>query len=298
MFPLTNLEEYFSYFKKEYVSDTDEYSILPQKLIDHNFNDYGLGVRSDGSLCTKYRPDQLIIDSSITASTFHPSTIRPNDWWSAVTKYFPLHSICGAKTTSIDEVKASSDRDLMNNGYYYLIHQVWLMKEYNCKPKILEIGPGYGQVLDYIKRFYYDLYKNYYALDVVKLFDYNKLYVGDGYTFPKELEDGFNLIISWNCFQHLSMEQRQSYIKEAYRVASKNCLLYISCFVDTKPKYNDDGVLIRRYCYFFGQQIELPTVEELANIINLSGFSVISPIVNDATIKNDVGDSFFYAVKK
>lgn len=84
--------------------------------------------------------------------------------------------------------------------------------------KILEIGPGYGSLYEMISSAPTETELEYTGIDVIPRFD--KVIQCDGTgKFPKEvLNKPFEYIITSNVFQHLSINQINSYINQSYDV--------------------------------------------------------------------------------
>ena len=230
-----------------------------------------------GDLITKERAEEL-----------NPDNIDNKLFWKYAVKKFPYYSISryGNCKSEEDVNKANLNLAIWNG----LIPK--LKEKLKSKPnsKVLEIGPGYGNVFNYITDNHQGC--NYLAIDINPLFYYDGLFECDGKTIPEELGGNFDFIFSNNVFQHLSKNQRESYYKDIYNklidggefVFSNFLLAEENKDIDSLWSYKDKNGNV--YSTFLSQLTPVDSYEELADTLNDIGFSIkVSLKQNAALIK-------------
>jgi cyclopropane fatty-acyl-phospholipid synthase-like methyltransferase len=137
----------------------------------------------------------------------------------------------------------------------------------------LEIGPGLGCIKEYIETNYN--IDNYYAIDVCKHFDFERLYKCDGKSIPIDME--FDIIYSHNVFQHLSKKQRLGYFRDVKRVLKDDGEFTFSLFVRTennKQFFNTKRTNGAYLSLFYNQFIEIPTVDDIFYEVRSNGLKI------------------------
>lgn len=236
-----------------------------------------------------YKPAQLKEKSfSIVSQSFidklSPDNINSSKFWKHVIKKFPINAVCGNnQANNINEANRANFFVHNYRGHIYVINQ--LLKG-NQNLKILEIGPGYGCVKNYIFSIASKKQReNYYAIDVNPLFKYNKLFKTNGKDIPTQIPNNLSLVISFNVFQHLSKSQRSSYYRQVYEKLKPGGYFNFDMFTVT-PENKDSPNLWgyrneedKRYCFLFRQLTEVDPIEETINELKQVGFRDILPSV-------------------
>lgn len=171
-----------------------------------------------------------------------PNNIDSRYFWRKAIEVFPFASICYSpgKTTLKEFNKRALEFHISSTSLSQLENVLKTKKH----PQILEIGPGYGCVKNFIRDNY--SLKNYYAIDVNPLFRFKRLYQTDGKTIPECIPDNLDVVYSVNVFQHLSPEQRMSYYKQIREKLVPGGKFIFSMFV--VDNYHENMV--------FGEEIE------------------------------------------
>lgn len=209
-----------------------------------------------------------------------PDNIDSREFWKTATDNFPLFSIAGGVHTfkTIDEV---------NDSTTVMAHQTGclgvLANEFNFNPKLkmLEIGPGHGNVKNLLAKNGLD--DNYYAIDVNPLFEYPRIYQTDGKNIPDSIPYPMDIVYSVNVFQHLSKAQRTSYYKQIFEVLKDDGIFIFGMFVITEQNKNwpcwgtrdEQGDF---YCNFFRQLTKIDHIDELMKELSDIGYTEIEQI--------------------
>lgn len=217
--------------------------------------------------------DKRLIDS------FSPDMIDSRVFWREATRHFPWIPICGNPFSRSKEdvnqntwgVHSSFVRELSRTIY-----------EKNPKAKMLEIGPGYGNVKNYIQAHHGS--ENYYCIDVNPLFEYERMFQTDGKTIPDAVPDNLDIAYSVNVFQHLSENQRRSYFEQIGRKLKRNGVFVFSMFIvnrNNRKRRSGNGRLFgtedeEGNCYssFFNQFIRIPREYEVIKELKRNGLTV------------------------
>jgi len=255
---------------------------MKENLIEKLFNEYKTikqdkkkGIPHLYKIKTKKIKDRngnkLSVVSNYKINKFNPDNININFFWEQVTKNFLEQAIApGGNAENIKELNEYSV-DKIHKAFKTLreIDRLFEKKE---NPKILEIGPGTGSVLQYIIENYNP--ENYYAVDVVKLFKWKNLFIEDGKTIPKQIPNNLDMVYSVNVFQHLSVTQRKEYYKQIVEKLKKGGVFIFQMFVVNKKneflalrdKRRLFGIVDQKgryYCSFFNQLTQVETLEEI-----------------------------------
>jgi hypothetical protein len=168
---------------------------------------------------SKWRSDseKLKEDVETYKEQLSPNNIDNSKFWEASHDLFGCLPICGSAYNPKYNNRELANRLNLSSMLhdYGLLHNVYPFIE--DMQNVLEIGPGYGNLKMYFEKHYSHL--NYHGIDVCPLVE--GVLKTDGKTIPEELKDKkYDLIVSANVFQHLSVEQRRSYYKEVADVIS------------------------------------------------------------------------------
>jgi len=211
-----------------------------------------------------------------------PDNIDTNKFWELATDKFPYFSVAGGIKPhfSIDEVNKSTLTFHKIIGTTDALLDACGMLD-GQKLRILEIGPGYGNIMTLLKTIGVD--EDYYAIDVVKLFEHPRLYLTDGKTIPDNVPSELEIVYSVNVFQHLSEKQRSSYYKQIYDRLVVGGSFIFGMFVVTEENkdrncwghIDEDG---NNYCFFFKQLTKVNHIDELYSELYHIGFSKIEKL--------------------
>lgn len=230
--------------------------------------------------------DTFVIYGKEFIDRLSPDNIDNEKFWKVATKNFPLFSIAGGiqKFTTIDEINFAANQMTLQLGS--VDHLSKLFAEKGEDVRMLEIGPGYGNILETLTTKGWD--KNYYAIDINPLFEHPRVFKCNGRSIPDTIPNPMDVVYSINVFQHLSKKQRTSYYKQIFEVLKKNGTFVFGMFVETP--LNKDwacwGVRDendRKYCTFFKQLTEVDKIEELYAELEKIGYSEckqINPFVD------------------
>ena len=194
----------------------------------------------------------------------HPDNIDSGEFWEECIKINPL-AVCGDKRVlggSIDDIKKVNYLFTLCNG----VNNQYNATKYttNKRLRILEIGPGYGQM----KQVYESMDNEYEAIDV------NPLVEGVIKTDGKSIPDKeYDFIVSSNVFQHLSINQRKSYYKDIKKGLKPGGKFSFTSVIggEAKRRYNGRAVM-----YNTGQFTELQTLDETFGDLQEVGLRLIS----------------------
>lgn len=155
------------------------------------------------------KQDGITVLSKKFLNQYNPDKINGELFWKTILKVYPYFPIV-------------RDKNLRNKHQLHKeslkIHRPildYILPQLDKNFKMLEIGPGYGSVRNFVKRKYG--LNNYYAIDINPLYKCEKLFKCDGKSIPDNIPNELDLIYSVNVFQHLSLKQRNSYFEQIYK---------------------------------------------------------------------------------
>lgn len=205
----------------------------------------------------------------------HFKNLDYKSFWNASHDFFGTDPICNNSS------KLSIDLDLQkiehaNKLNWSIAHYCGVMGMFdlffmNCKargivPHIGEIGAGYGCIFEYLKTKDPTSY-NYTGFDIIPRFD-DVVEVGDDGCFTgeqvKTYESKFNLMYSFNVFQHLEKHQIENYINHSFTMLDKSNLSSMIL-----------GICLDKSTFHYGQVVELPTTDEFHQMIE-GKFEILS----------------------
>lgn len=188
------------------------------------------------------------------------------DWqgfWARAKKDYPLHSVYGGSSYDSEEKIAKSEYRLVAEhmpAYFNLIGK-----------RVLEIGYGFGGAAEFFK----DHGAEYHGIDYVRskegMTDEDGFHVIEKSGIPDWLMvDKFDLVYSYNVFQHLTQAQRVEYFKQIYEILKPGGHFVVSVFSKT-DKFVEDP----KHVYatrFFGVATAVDETDFLDNFIKEVGF--------------------------
>lgn len=209
---------------------------------------------------------------------YHPDKMDVRDFWALATTYFPYYSIAGgqANCKSGDQCNRTTINMAWNLGPLQYFGD-YINDECSISGKVLEIGPGYGGVCNWLEQSFPLVH--YYGIDVNLLFEHPQLHQTDGRSIPNVIPNNLDAVYSYNVFQHLSKTQRTDYYKAIWDKLKDDGHFYFGMFLWTEENKNrpvwgvkdEDG---RYYCGFFKQYTAIDTEEEIHAELKEIGFEV------------------------
>lgn len=204
----------------------------------------------------------------------HPDNLDSRDFWKEATTHFPYYSIAGGQS-GCKSPEECNDMNLKMADYIGMLPYLNRAVENYTNPKVLEIGPGYGNICYWLQDNHPTT--DYYGIDVHPLFDWPTLYQTDGSTINEEVPDKLDIVYSCNVFQHLSKTQRSSYYKEIWDKLAPGGVFYFGMFVLTEenknwPVWGMKDYNGRYYTGFFKQYTEVDHIDELRKELEEIGF--------------------------
>jgi hypothetical protein len=219
-------------------------------------------------------PNEFVLEENI--DKLNPDKIDSKFFWEYAVSKFPNFAISQyPECKNDDDVNKANLNAAIWSGF---INKIESKIEENENEKILEIGPGYGSLFYYLTSKYQQT--PYYAIDINPLFHYGGLYGCDGKSIPNELGGDFNLIFSFNVFNHLGKEQRSSYYKSVYEKLSNNGNFIFTNYLLTEQNKMFENLWSYKdskgnyYNTFLSQLTSIDEYEDLADELNDIGFSI------------------------
>lgn len=285
----------------------NHFEFYKNNKIDEYFGKFnGKKLRGDSSKIPKgmffqniRRGGACTIVSKKIVKYLTPDKINSSDFWKEAVKTYPYLSICGA--FNINSIKDANDESF--NKIHIPYNAIKILNEFiNRKSHVemLEIGPGYGCIKDYVEKDFDNV--KYHAIDVNPLFKHPRMFKTDGKTIPNTIPKKLDLVYSINVFQHLSPTQRTSYYKQIDARLQPGGIFIFSMFIVTPENENVKinagknklfGFKDRNknyYCSFFTQLTKIDRIEEL--IAEFKNYNMTLKVV-----KKSVNSCSFVAVK-
>lgn len=214
-----------------------------------------------------------------------PDLIDSKEFWKKSTEIFPYLSVYG----SINQLPENPIKEFNQGSLYYqdkLGALRWFIKKINTDSIVLEIGPGFGPIYNWLKKSDENLANNYYSIDVNPLFWHDNMYFCDGQTIPDAIPNNIDIVYSINVFQHLSKAQRESYYNQIYKKLTPGGTFIVGAFCVTKNNFNkrfwshrdEDG---NAYSVFMGQYTLVEHLDEWIENLKKHGFKIIQGLETD-----------------
>ena len=236
----------------------------------------------------------LLTHSNAALERYSPNNIDCIQFWANATRYFPINAISGSQTMSVKDIH-DKHKNLIHHGYFKKF--IGNLKK---EDKVLEIGVGYGSLYKALMDEGIIKKENWNFLDLIKIieFEHPNFYLGNGWDIPIKngIPEKFDVVVSHNCFQHLSHDQRVSYFIDIFDRLKSGGRFHFNSFVfsdigDSNLEFfngvSEDGFPL---AFFFGQYTKCMPFLDSCKLLEGIGFKV-----EDFDINRNCG--FFHCIK-
>lgn len=160
-------------------------------------------------------------------------------------------------------VRSEAEANRINMGLYHaygvtgLFESLLIHHGPDCAPKVLEIGPGYGALRDWLKARCPKA--RYHAADCYPRIPEAMQTTLDGLLALIPKVESYHIVVASNVFQHLSLKQRRTYYADIASGLSDRGLFVVSSFYDNgvaRPDRDPEG---RVWCRHYGQYTQIQT---------------------------------------
>ena len=233
-----------------------------------------------------------------------PKDFNWQEFWKDCKEQYPLHSVAG------DPYYDNPDKIITQEYGQVPMRKfiTWRDKTVHRgrKPKVLEIGFGFGGAAD---RFTTNGYE-YTGIDYVPSRDLShingRFITINESGIPKEVLDegeSYDLVYSDNVFQHLTKQQRLDYYNQSYKILRKGGIMYFDLFcknsVTFRKMYSVEREKTLDYATnFFGVHTYVPYRTEVSKALRSVGFKVSEVKVQESDFDKRTDIVTFLAVKK
>jgi len=280
---MANLDEHFNFLKsikKDEYSLKEEFIDLPESelRIKQNLTSGAVIIEELRAECKLVEGKWIVSDKVI--NHLSPDNLDSREFWKGAVETFPLFSIAGGPDTNKNKEDVNEATMGLHKGIGVLD---WLIESMtgteNKDYKMLEIGPGYGNIF-YPIIAKHNLESCYYSIDVNPLFYHDNMYQCDGRNIPEQIPNELDMIYSINVFQHLSKAQRLSYYQQAFKKLRSGGKFIVGTFCVTptnihEPIWGHRDEHGNFYAVFLGQYTEIERVESWVDILRSVGFEII-----------------------
>ncbi len=204
-----------------------------------------------------------------------PDVIDNNAFWRIAEELFHTDPVtsCGgtAKPYSVEDAKRAAISMYHLHGFTgYLEGMSLYDQDMSRRSRILEIGPGYGALRDWV------LAKgnlDYHAADVYpRISEVDHANV-DGTLTQETLGRTYRAVIANNVFQHLSVNQRRIYYRDVLK-----CLLpggeFLVSMMHDHGRPHKERYTIGSWCRHYGQFTRIQTKDEIVGDLKAAGFDI------------------------
>lgn len=219
---------------------------------------------------------KLVLTSELL-ERLSPDNVDCRDFWRVCDELFALDPVCNITVNpSVGHlpyaVETRADANRMNLRFAQSFGITNFLEE-NAQQrlKVLEIGPGYGSLMNFIET---HTNHEYTGVDVVPRIHGVIQATAEG-LIPEALlvreAASFSYVVSSNVFQHLSSKQRARYYADARTLLVRGGLFIFNLRVDTgKIEYLRDSAG-NAWCDHYGQFTAVPTANLYAELGALFG---------------------------
>jgi hypothetical protein len=173
--------------------------------------------------------------------------------WQFIHDNFPFCDVCPHyKVNSVDSYFKIKGR------FYDEAINIFGFNRFHGK-KILEIGPGYGYLPWFLKK--YNAKSSYYCADIVQRFNHNNFINLDGYSLSN-IPGEYDFIVMCDVIQHIDETVLKIYIEEICGMLNKPGSLVIITDINDYQQYD----------YFFGKITYNIKIKDLLKYMEELGF--------------------------
>lgn len=247
-------------------------------------NDYKISNLNDYSNYLKNRYTNSIVPTEKEIDTLHPDKIDCFSFWRLAEQMFGFDPVCN----QVDSGPNASDILQANRNNLSIARTSGILDFFpnGSIGNILEIGPGYGSLKNYIE---VNTNLNYLGFDVYpKSKDVKKL--SHRGLFNKDISKYYSLfdcVVSTNVFQHLSKKQRIHFIVESFKLLKNGGLFIFNVTVDDAISGHNEKMRAKDgnlYTMFYGQFTPLFKFEFYKKELEKAGFIVFkSSVMNKSS---------------
>lgn len=191
------------------------------------------------------------------------------DFWRVAKESFPLHSVYGGAGGDSEDTIVRSEAECLVDHLRKIYGDATDERAVGGR-KVLEIGYGFGGAGKFMIESGADYRGIDYCSSDKSLLD-GPFYEIKESGIPEGLvpEGGFDLIYSYNVFQHLTQKQRFEYIEQAARYLKPDGVLFFSVF----ERIPGQGLRDNYSTTFFNVHTKVDEPEELQGFLGGSGFT-------------------------
>lgn len=196
-----------------------------------------------------------------------PDNINNYDFWKVIEELFGTDCVSNINFGSLPQDKISCNRRNLNLAR--LMGCLTFLEEHKFyKNRILEIGSGYGCLKNWIEA---ETRFEYVGVDVYPKVQDVQSVSANGLFTEEQKKEKYDFIYSSNVFQHLSHNQRMTYLDDISNMLNKESggifivnLMLLFNDIDVKYHAEDGKVYLKHY----GQFTSIPTVKEWVDELN------------------------------
>lgn len=207
----------------------------------------------------------------------NPDDIDNKAFWEVAEEIFSTDAVSNCQFTTPRSKREAARRNLALYKVDGFIG--WLECMEDANKKILEIGPGYGTLRQWID---VNTKYEYYGVDVYPKIDEIDESETNGLMGQVTKSRKYDVVISENVFQHLSVNQRRAYYRDVSEILTPNGYFMVSQMIDYWPqdsKFRDlDG---KMWMCHYGQFTEIQKKKDVLSDLALY-FSVEAETVRES----------------
>jgi hypothetical protein len=219
---------------------------------------------------------KLVLTSEVI-ERLSPDNVDCREFWRVCDELFALDPVCNLTVepsvgTLPFAVETRRDANRMNLRFAKSFGITSFLEENaQARLKVLEIGPGYGSLMNFVET---HTNHEYTGVDVMPRVPGVVEATAEG-LIPEDLlqrDAGlFSYVVSSNVFQHLSSRQRSRYYADARTLLTRGGLFIFNLCVDTgKVGYLRDAAG-NAWCDHYGQFTAIPKADVYAELAALFG---------------------------
>ncbi len=219
---------------------------------------------------------QLKLNAELIAR-LSPDHVDCRDFWRVCDELFQLDPVCNsAVNPSVGRLPYAVENRMDANRLNLRLARAFGITDYleenaQQRLKVLEVGPGYGSLMNFIET---HTNHEYTGVDVAPRMPGIVQATAEGLIPEELLRQGigsYSYVISTNVFQHLSGKQRKRYYEDARSLLARGGLFIFNLCVDTgKAGYLRDSAG-NAWCDHYGQFTPIPKTDIYSELGALFG---------------------------